>query len=104
MFIDASESKAGLQLLEVVRGMCGLPAAIIVSPQPPKVLALIRDVRRAGRIPVLLGGYGRTLFQFGGVPRKVMSLHTVQDGQTLTVPPLHTTPFNLAVWMTVPTQ
>ena len=100
VFIDGGVTRNGTQLLEVVRGMCGLPAAIATSSQAQRVDKLIYDIRRSGRQPVLLAGFGRALARYGP-PRRIMALHTARDGETLTVPPMQTAPFNLAVWMTV---
>jgi hypothetical protein len=100
VFIDGGVTRIGTQLLEVVRGMCGLPSAMASSSQGQRVDALIHDIRQAGRQPVLLAGFGRALARYGP-PRRIMALHTARDGETLTVPPMQTAPFNLAVWMTV---
>jgi hypothetical protein len=101
LFVDANETKAGNQLLEVVRGMCGVPAAMVVLPQTCRIRQLRRHVRLAGRQPVLLSGYQRALDPFGP-SRQIMDLRTALDGETLTQPPTGTTPFNLLLWMTVP--
>jgi hypothetical protein len=101
VFLPGGPGRLGNQLAEVVRGMCGLPTATARSGRPPAVAAIVRDIQRAGRRPVLLAGYGRVLEPYGGQVRKVMGLHTARDGETLTVPPTQTAPFNLAVWMTV---
>ena len=100
VFVDGGVTRNGTQLLEVVRGMCGLPSAIATSAQGQRVDKLIYDIRRSGRQPVLLAGFGRVLARYGP-PRRIMALHTARDGETLTVPPMQTAPFNLAVWMTV---
>ena len=100
VFIDGGVTRNGTQLLEVVRGMCGLPSALATSSQGQQVDKLIYDIRRAGRWPVLLAGFGRALASYGP-PRRIMALHTTRDGETLTVAPTGTAPFNLAVWMTV---
>jgi hypothetical protein len=100
VFIDGGVTRIGTQLLEVVRGMCGLPSAMATSSERQRVDTLIHDIRQAGRQPVLLAGFGRALAHYGP-PRRIMALHTARDGETLTVPPTDTAPFNLAVWMTV---
>jgi hypothetical protein len=102
MFIDANGTKAGNQLLEVVRGMCGVPAALVAVPQTTQILDLMGRIRRAGRQPVLLSAFQRALNPFGP-SRQVMDLRTVADGNALTQPPTGTTPFNLFVWMAVST-
>jgi hypothetical protein len=101
VFLPGGPGRLGNQLTEVVRGMCGLPTATALSSRPPAVGAIVRDIQRAGRQPVLLAGNGRLLEPYGGQVQKVMGLHTARDGETLTLPPVQTAPFNLAVWMTV---
>jgi hypothetical protein len=101
LFVDENETKAGNQLLEVVRGMCGIPAAVVVPPQPGRILELMQRIRHAGRQPVLLSGYHRALYVFGR-SRRIMDLRTALDGETLTQPPTGTMPFNLLIWMAVP--
>jgi hypothetical protein len=100
VFLPAGPGRLGNELAEVVRGMCGLPTATAKSGRPPAVGAIVRDIRRAGRQPVLLAGFGRALAAYGP-PRRIMALHTTRDGETLTVAPTGSAPFNLAVWMTV---
>jgi|HubBroStandDraft_2_1064218.scaffolds.fasta_scaffold16854_2 hypothetical protein len=102
VFVNAGESKGGNELAEVIRGMCDEPAAIANDATTARVAALLHGIRQAGRVPVLLAGYGRALMPYGGVPRRIMALHTTIDSESLTVPPTETTPFNLAVWMTEP--
>jgi hypothetical protein len=103
MFIDADETKAGNQLLEVIRGMCGEPAAVLSGTPAWRVRVVIERIRRAGRVPVLLSAYQRALDKYGP-STQVMDLRTAADGETLTRPPTGTTPFNLFVWMAVPRQ
>ena len=102
VFVNVGQSKSGNELAEVVRGICDKPAAIANDATSARVAILVHGIRQAGRVPVLLGGYGRALAPYGGVPHQIMALHTAIDGESLTVPPTNTTPFNLAVWMTVP--
>ncbi len=102
VFVNVGQSKGGNELAEVVRGICDKPTAIANDATSARVAILIHGIRQVGRVPVLLGGYGRALAPYGGVPRQIMALHTAIDGESLTVPPTNTTPFNLAVWMTVP--
>lgn len=101
LFVDGNGTKAGNQLLEVVRGMCGVPAAIVIPPQTGLIRQLMLRIRHAGREPVLLSGYHRALDVFGG-SRQIMDLRTAVDGAALTQPPTGTTPFNLLLWMAVP--
>jgi hypothetical protein len=102
IFIDSGQSKAGFELAEVVRGMCGLPTAIAEFGSAQPLMPAIRKIWAAGRQPVLLDGDAAGLDGVGGPPRNVMRLHTSIDGNTLTAAPTKTTPFNLTVWMTEP--
>jgi hypothetical protein len=98
----ASGSRAGNELAEVVRGMCNRPTAIWIDPNLDPVHNVIRGIYRAGRRPVLMGGYPAVLRRFGGRMRHVMDLETQGDGGVLTVPPTNTQPFGLSVWMSEP--
>jgi hypothetical protein len=90
------------RLVQVVRGMCGVPAARLFLPQPASVQATVAGIRHAGRRPVLLAGKQGQLSPFGGPVRPVMALRTTADAHPLTAPPTGTTPFTLNVWMWAP--
>ncbi len=92
----------GHQLPEVIRGMCGDPAAYLVRPGRSSVAEVVAGILRAGRRPVLLGGNRSELAPYGGRTRKIMALRTTKDGATLTAPPLDTWPLTLNVWMSEP--
>jgi len=102
IFLVVGSSRAGVQLAEAVRGMCGLPAAILPGPRMKALPLLIQGIHHSGRTPVLLAGYPQVLQAYGGTPRHVINLHTQQDGSALTSPPRSTIPFNLSVWMSEP--
>jgi hypothetical protein len=100
--VNGGASKASQELVEVVRGMCGRPAATVALGGKPALASAVRAIRQAGRQPVLLAGYPKILRSFGGTPRHVMDLHTAIDGATLTGPPTDTRPFTLSLWMSEP--
>jgi hypothetical protein len=94
------------RLAEVVRGMCGDPTVRVTpSHRPPPVAVvrgIVRDIRQAGRQPVLLAAEASELQSYGGLVRKVMALKTTMDGSTLMAPPRTTRPLGLSVWMWEP--
>jgi hypothetical protein len=104
VFFNPGPSKIGSQLVEDVRGMCGLPAAIFVTGLPGDVQHVVAGIYRAGRQPVLLASYPEQLTPFGGTPRHVANLHTTADGGVLITAPVTTRPFSVSVWMTEPPQ
>jgi hypothetical protein len=102
IFLINGGSRAGNELVEVVRGMCNRPAAIWATSDVRPVANLIKGIERAGRQPVLMAGYANILKRWGGPIRHIVSLQTQEDGGTLTSPPTGTQPFNLSVWMSQP--
>lgn len=89
----------GHPFAQVVRGMCGVPAATISNPTAAQVRELVADIQRAGRRPVLLADDGPELARYGGHPVNILSLRTRGDPHTLVAPPLHTSTLDFAVWM-----
>jgi hypothetical protein len=89
----------GHPFAQVIRGMCGVPAATIANPAPARVRQLVADIQRAGRRPVLLADTGADLAPYGGHPVNVLALRTRGDAHTLVAPPLHTSPLSFDVWM-----
>jgi hypothetical protein len=90
------------RLVQVVRGMCDVPAARLFLPQPASVQATLAGIRHAGRRPVLLAAKQAQLARFGGPARRIMALRTTADAHPLTAPPTGTTPLTLNVWMWAP--
>jgi hypothetical protein len=99
---NASVITLDTQFEQVIRGMCGLPAAGLRSLQPRVVHRVIRDIRRTGRQPVLLAGSQQQLVRLGGTPQLIMTLRTRQDEHTLVNPPTTTSPLVFTIWMYVP--
>ena len=103
VFIQGGEGGPADRLTQVVRGMCGVPAARM-TPAPPRIVAqVVRGIERAGRRPVFLASGRSRLAPYGGQIRQVMRLRSTQDENALTAPPLHTLPFDVDVWMSEPT-
>ena len=89
---------AGSELAQVVRGMCGVPAALVVHPDRQRVQELIADIQRVGRRPVLLASSPGALAGFGH-PVQVMRLRSRNNAHNLMTPPLNTPQFELNIWM-----
>ncbi|MGH3275498.1 MAG: hypothetical protein ACRDNZ_14400, partial [Streptosporangiaceae bacterium] len=85
-----------------VRGMCGVPVAILPGSQVSDVRKAVRGIRGAGRVPVLLAATEAQLSLYGQA-RQIMNLHTMEDSHTLTSPPTTTWKLTFNVWMTEPT-
>ena len=104
VFVDGALAD---RLTEVVRGMCGEPAARATSttatPDVSSVKEVVRDIQQAGRRPVLLAASTSELTPYRGLVRKVMMLSTTMDTSTLMAPPRTTWPLTLSVWMWEPT-
>jgi len=88
---------------QVVRGICGTPAAVLAAATPGEVAAVVAGIQRAGRRPVLLAQQQPELTPFGGTPREVVNLLTTQEAHNLTTPPDRTWLIHYTVWMLQPT-
>jgi hypothetical protein len=86
-----------------VRGMCGVPVAILPGSQPSSAREVIRGIRAAGRVPVLLGARKDQVSPYGR-PRQIMNLHTMEDSHTLVSPPTTTWKLTFRVWMSEPSR
>ena len=89
-------------LTEVVRGMCGDPAAVAINASPAAVDAVTRGIVQAGRRPVILADARSRLALYGGRLKLVMKLRTDMDPSNLTTPPMNNRPLKLNVWMLEP--
>jgi hypothetical protein len=91
---------------QVVRGICGQPAASAVGASPLALSQVVASISHAGRRPVLLGASSGSLAALGSAlgtpPRLVLSLQTTADAQVLTGPPAGTWPVTYTVWMDAP--
>jgi len=103
VFVDGS---AADRLLEVVRGMCGHPAARITPTHKSTVVdpvqQTMRSIERAGRQPVLLAAWPGELEPYGGPAKKVMTLKTDIDMSALMFVPRTTTPYSLDIYLSEP--
>jgi hypothetical protein len=90
------------RFVQLIRGMCGVPAARLFLPEPASVQAAVAGIRHAGRRPVLLAAKQAQLTRFGGPVRQVVALHTTADAHPLTGPPTGTSRLTLTVWMWEP--
>jgi hypothetical protein len=90
------------RFLQVIRGMCGVPAASMAGQPAGAVAAVVSGIASAGRRPVLLAARPRQLAGYGGSPVRVLALSTTQDPQTLTQPPTAPWPARYVIWLTVP--
>jgi hypothetical protein len=87
---------------QLVRGMCGTPAAVLAQATPSAVTAVVTGIEAVGRRPVLLGQQAAELDPYGGMPREVVNLLTTQEPQDLTSPPAGTWFILYTVWMSTP--
>jgi hypothetical protein len=84
---------------QVIRGICGDPAAVLAKPTKNNILAVVSGVEGVGRRPVLLAEQQAELT---GSSREVVNLLTTQEAHNLTVPPTRTWLIHYTVWMSVP--
>jgi len=84
---------------QVVRGICGMPAAILAGPTAARVNAVVQGIQGTGRRPVLLAGNSSELPGGGTAPREVVNLLTTQEAHNLTAPPTRTWLIHYTVWM-----
>ncbi|MGW4402983.1 glycosyltransferase family 39 protein [Nonomuraea sp. NPDC004702] len=101
------ERVTGDRFTQLVRGMCGRPAAQVARPpgEPdlaaePEVRAAVERVRAAGRVPVVLAADPAQVAPYG-TPRQIMGLVTRQDERSLVDPPNGTWSLRVNVWMAV---
>jgi hypothetical protein len=87
---------------QLVRGICGMPAAVLDQVTPSAVTAVVTGIEGVGRRPVLLGQQAAELDPYGGMPREVVNLLTTQEAHNLTTPPTRTWFIHYTVWMSTP--
>jgi hypothetical protein len=86
-----------------VRGMCGVPVAILPGSAPSAVRQVAAGIRSAGRVPVLLAARKAQVSSYGPA-REIMNLHSMEDSHTLTSPPTTTWKLTFRVWMSEPSR
>ncbi|WP_149259123.1 hypothetical protein [Actinomadura sp. K4S16] len=92
------------RFLQVVRGMCGLPAARTTgAASRDDVQGVVAGVYRAGRRPVIMASRPDQVAPYG-TPRRVLHVVTRQDGRTLTGPPGGTWGLTMDVWTAEPAR
>ena len=96
--------RAGHQMPQVIRGMCGNPVAVVLYPQVSSMKEVVRGIVQAGRRPVVLARTPAELAPYGGTATQIMALRTRQDPRTLAVPPRATKGWNPELWMTEPDE
>ncbi|MCP9979802.1 hypothetical protein [Actinomadura madurae] len=98
------EQSTADRFLQVVRGMCGLPAARTGGATTPgDVERVAGRVRAAGRTPVIMAATREQVARYGP-PRRVLHVRTRQDGRTLTEPPGGTWGLSMDVWIAEPAR
>jgi hypothetical protein len=93
------DRRVAQQFTQVIRGMCGVPAAWMVGQSAASVDSVLRGIAAAGRHPVLLAARPGQLTALGGSPVKVLDLRTSQDPHELTQPPTAPWPIHYVIWM-----
>ncbi len=117
------DAVAAREFTQVVRGMCGVPAAVAAGPggvvagpggvvagpggslrgaTPAEAQAVINGILRAGRRPVLLATVPAELAPYGAQARQVVNLNSEQDAHVLNRPPTSAWPVRYALWMSQP--
>ncbi|GAA2214380.1 hypothetical protein GCM10009850_098450 [Nonomuraea monospora] len=99
------ERVTGDRFVQVVRGMCGKPAAQVARTEgdlapESEVRRLAERVRAAGRVPVVLGAESWHVSPYG-TATQVLKLVTRQDERSLTEAPNGTWTLTMNVWMAV---
>jgi hypothetical protein len=96
------DSAVAREFTQVIRGMCGIPAAWMTG-RPPAALARVLDgIAGAGRRPVLLGSRRGQVTGFGGRPARVLDLPTTIDPEQLTSPPVTPLRVRYVIWLATP--
>jgi hypothetical protein len=90
------------EFTQVIRGMCGLPAAVMAGASASQVDAVVREITVGGRRAVLLASSRAVLAGHRPAPREVLALATVQDAHVLTQPPASGWPVRYVLWMSGP--
>ncbi len=89
------------RFLQVIRGMCGVPAASMAGQPAAAVATVVSGIGAVGRRPVLLAARPRQLAGYSS-PVRVLDLLTTQDPHTLTQPPAGPWPVRYVIWLAVP--
>ena len=87
------------EFAQAIRGMCGVPAAVLAGAPQAQVEGVIRGIADAGREPVLMATRPSELTGYGTTPRRAVHLVTTQDAHDLTQPPAAPWPITYQLWM-----
>jgi hypothetical protein len=90
------------RMAQVVRSMCGDPAAKLRQPTPRRMRTVAAGIRAAGRRPVILAAGGGRLLPYAARPTRILVLHIQADEHALTAPPDRTLNLTYTVWMGLP--
>ena len=93
---------AARRFTQVIRGMCGTPAGVMAGATPAQVQAVVGQIMRTGHQAVLLATRPAELTPYGGTPRQVVNLTTIEDAHVLTQPPASGWPVRYVLWMSGP--
>jgi len=93
---------AARRFTQVIRGMCGIPAGVMAGASPAQVQAVVAQIMRTGHRAVLLATRQEELVPYGGTPRQVVNLTTIEDAHVLTQPPPSGWPVHYVLWMSGP--
>ena len=93
---------AARRFTQVIRGMCGIPAGVMVGETPAQLQAVVGEIMRTGHRAVLLATHPAELAPYGGAPRQVVNLTTIEDAHVLTQPPASGWPVHYVLWMSGP--
>ncbi len=90
------------EFTQVIRGMCGIPAAVMADAPASQVDAVVSEITVGGRRAVLLATSRAELARYRPAPHEVLALATVQDAHVLTQPPASGWPVRYVLWMSSP--
>ena len=94
--------RTGSAFTQLIRGMCGVPAAWIPGQPTSAIDGVISSISAAGRRPLLLAPSLGQLAAFGGSPVKVLDLVNEQDPHQLTQLPTTPNRAHYQIWLTAP--
>ncbi|KUP96239.1 hypothetical protein [Thermobifida cellulosilytica] len=98
------EPNTASKFLQLLRGMCGVPAAHVDPADPETVRRLVTEVHDRGRDVVLAADRAEALTPYlppGVTPTHPFDVHTEQDPSTLMKPPAGAWRFNGDLWIAV---
>src|SRR5262249_57018833 len=88
---------AARRFAQVIRGMCATPAGIMTGASTAQVEAVVGQIMRTGHQAMLLATRPAELAPYGGTPRQVVNLTTIEDAHVLTHQPAPAWPVRYAL-------